>query len=194
MSRRSQDELLMRYYDGELSEQEAAELERTLDATGARVVAGLDQLGAILRSAGEQRGEAAGDIAGAVLERIEREEAPAPAPTPLAKPAPRWVAPAAVAVLAAAASLALFAGSGLESPAPVASRAPLPAEPSHPVAVPAPPVPEPALEEEEDVAPAVAIEAVDFGSYNGAIFMVSAGAEATPVVWLTDDTPRTEPL
>lgn len=191
---RPDDELLMRYYDGELSEQEAAELERSLDGRSARVVDGLDQLGAVLRAVAERQGEAAGDVAGAVLDRIDRDEKkPLPAPTPLPKPAPRWVAPAAVAVLAAAASLALFAGSDLESPAPVASRAPLPAEPAHPVAVPAPPEEAPVIEE-EDVAPAVAIEAVDFGSHNGAIFMVSAGAEATPVVWLTDDAPRTEPL
>jgi hypothetical protein len=188
----------MRYYDGELSEEEAAELERTLDGQSARVVAGLDQLGSVLRAVSERRSEAAGDIAGSVLERIAADEAqPAPAAVAI-RPAARWVAPAAVAALALAASVALYLGSGQEPPSPVArtaSRATLPAEPVAPVV--APPQPEAPTAEEEDVPPAVAIEAVDFGSHNGAIFMVSAGAEAeaTPVVWLTDDAaPRTEPL
>jgi hypothetical protein len=191
----------MRYYDGELSEEEAAELERTLDGQSARVVAGLDQLGSVLRAVSERDSEAAGDIAGSVLERIAADEAqPAPAAVAI-RPAARWVAPAAVAALALAASVALYLGSGQEPPSPVArtaSRATLPAEPVQTVApVVAPPQPEAPAVEEEDVPPAVAIEAVDFGSHNGAIFMVSAGAEAeaTPVVWLTDDAaPRTEPL
>jgi hypothetical protein len=45
---------------------------------------------------------------------------------------------------------------------------------------------------------AAAIESIDFGSQNGAIFMVPAGTETTPVVWLTDDAAedgdRMEPL
>jgi hypothetical protein len=112
----------MRYYDGELSEEEAAELERTLDGQSARVVAGLDQLGSVLRAVSERRSEAAGDIAGSVLERIAADEAqPAPAAVAI-RPAARWVAPAAVAALALAASVALYLGSGQEPPSPVARR------------------------------------------------------------------------
>ena len=63
-------------------------------------------------------------------------------------------------------------------------------------------VPTPATSEAEIAEPetdlsAAAIESIDFGSQNGAIFMVSAGAETTPVVWLTDDPQsgdRMEPL
>jgi hypothetical protein len=35
-------------------------------------------------------------------------------------------------------------------------------------------------------APGVSIENVDFGPHNGAIFVVSSGTRATPVVWLSD--------
>ena len=35
--------------------------------------------------------------------------------------------------------------------------------------------------------PAVAIEAVDFGTHTGAVFVVEAGDAETPVIWLDDD-------
>ena len=43
---------------------------------------------------------------------------------------------------------------------------------------------------------AATIEAVDFGNRAGTIFMVPAGDQSTPVVWLVDEAPsgRMEPL
>jgi len=38
-----------------------------------------------------------------------------------------------------------------------------------------------------EAAPAVAIEAVDFGSRTGTVFLVEAGETQTAVVWLSDD-------
>ncbi len=63
--------------------------------------------------------------------------------------------------------------------------------------VPAPAAVEAEVAEPETDLSAAAIESIDFGSQMGAIFMVSAGAETTPVVWLTDDPQsgdRMEPL
>jgi anti-sigma factor RsiW len=196
---RPSDELLMRYADGELSPAELDELERLLEADGqaTAIVAGIDQLGDVLRALGERRADAAGDIAGAVLARIDAEqslgseEAP---PESGARPHSGWTVPILAAGLAAAAAAAIWLATPSDSPAPVARSLPA-VQPSEP----APAPPQPASMPEDDVAPAVAIEAVDFGSHNGAIFMVSAGNQATPVVWLTDDVAetggsRTEPL
>ena len=39
----------------------------------------------------------------------------------------------------------------------------------------------------DDGPPAASIEAVDFGNHPGTIFMVPAGDESTPVIWLEDE-------
>jgi anti-sigma factor RsiW len=192
---RPSDELLMRYADGELSPAEIEELERRLegDPEASAIIDGLDQLGDVVRALGERQGQGAGDIAGAVLAQIESDERHRPDAPPEsgARPVPGWTFPVAAAGLAAAAAVAIWLATPGETPAPVAR--------SLPTAQPAAPSPTPAPQPEDDVAPSVAIEAVDFGSHNGAIFMVSAGNTATPVVWLTDDVAesggsRTEPL
>jgi anti-sigma factor RsiW len=194
---RPSDELLMRYVDGDLSPAEVEEVERRLesDPEAFAIVEGLDQLGDVVRALGEQRAEGAGDIAGAVLGRIEAAERSVTEPSPASgtRPLPGWALPAVAAGLAAAAATAIWLATPTEAPLPVAR--------SMPTVQPAGPAesrPGPTAAPEDDVAPAAAIEAVDFGSHNGAIFVVSAGNEATPVVWLTDDVAegggRTEPL
>ncbi|MCE7888933.1 MAG: hypothetical protein DYH12_04375, partial [Sorangiineae bacterium PRO1] len=78
------------------------------------------------------------------------------------------------------------------APLPVAA----PVKPSLPAeATSATPAPVAELTD-EDVDPAATIEAVDFGNRGGSIFMVPAGAESTPVVWLVDEPAgaRVEPL
>jgi anti-sigma factor RsiW len=188
---RLNDELLMRLHDGELSDPEVRELERRLasDPQASSVLEGLHQIGDVVRALASERSAAADGIADSVLARIEAEPCGSP---PMSRPIPirsRWTLPAVAATLAAAAALFVWLGRApdpVES-APVATLQPRPAlEPSAAAPV-----------SDEDIAPAVEIETVDFGSHNGAIFMVSAGSESTPVVWLNDDAPpgdRTEPL
>lgn len=107
---------------------------------------------------------------------------PAPAP---AKPAP--ASPPIAAPIAAVPTSAV---------APPAAAAGVPASPATAVrqaAAPAPPEAEaPALASNESgTAPGVSIENVDFGAHDGAIFVVSTGAQATPVVWLSDQPDET---
>jgi anti-sigma factor RsiW len=189
----------MRYADGELDPEQEDEIERTLaeDPEALAVVEGVDQLGDWVRALAEQSSSQAGDIAGEVMARIESaEQASDSPPESGGRVIPGWFFPGVAAGLAAAAAVAIWLASPSDPVAPLARPAPT-TEPVAPVA-PAPPAPEQEPAEEEDTGPAVAIESVDFGSHNGAIFMVSAGNEATPVVWLTDDAAeggdRTEPL
>jgi hypothetical protein len=99
--------------------------------------------------------------------------------------------------LAAAAAVLLWVSfqGERQTPAPVA-KAPttsVPTETPSPVAEGAPAV---QLAQEDEAAPAASIEAVDFGNHGGSIFLVPAGEETTPVVWLVDDAQggRMEPL
>lgn len=180
---RPSDELLMRYYDGELPPGEAAEVERALaeHPEALAIVDGLAQLGDVVRALGDGRAGSADAIADDVMARLDA--TPPLAAVPRAATASRWTLPAVGVTLAAAAAAALWL-SREPLPEPLVAQAPT-AQPA-PLAPPAPP-PEPVFAPEEDTLPAVAIEAVDFGTHNGAIFMVSAGQDATPVVWLTDD-------
>jgi anti-sigma factor RsiW len=183
-------ELLMRYYDGELDAAAARELERKLDADAeaAAVVAGLDQLGDVLRTLSDRRAANADDIADSVLAKIAAEESGGDAP-PASGPRPtgRWSFPAVSAVLAVAAVAVLWVAQqrAPQPTAPVAVTPPTVAPRAEPTVSVMPPIEQVLPVEEEPVA--AAIESVDFGTHNGAIFLVSAGAEATPVVWLTDD-------
>jgi negative regulator of sigma E activity len=202
-------ETLMRYFDGELPEAEARDVEATLasDAEACRVLEGLEQIGAVVRGVALDRAEAPGDLADRILERIEVEQAePAPAPggspAVVVRPA-RWqrVVPAIAGALAVAASIALVVELTREqtpsAPSGQAVRAPAsglgtPAAPANPTLEPETPV------AEADVTPAVSIETVDFGGHQGTIFMLQEGAASTPVVWLVDEPSprgtRMEPL
>jgi negative regulator of sigma E activity len=202
-------ETLMRYYDGELPEAEARDVETTLasDTEARRVLEGLEQIGAVVRGLALDRAEPHGDLADRILERIEAEKVePAPAPggpsAEVVRPA-RWqrVVPAIAGALAVAASIALVveltreeapsapSGQAVRAPAPVLGT---PASPASPALEPETPV------AEADVTPAVSIETVDFGGHQGTIFMLQEGAASTPVVWLVDEPSprgtRMEPL
>ena len=48
-------------------------------------------------------------------------------------------------------------------------------------------LPEAWLQGAEEFVPGASIESVDFGTRNGTVFMVSAGENAIPVVWLVDE-------
>jgi hypothetical protein len=184
---------LMQLHDHELGEREAVELERSLTDEELAMLDGLEQVGDVVRALGEQTGAHAGDIAAAVMARID--EAPAAANAVRRLEAPlaserrgRGKVLAFGLALAAAAAAVLWLETSRHpvAPAPVAQttlRAPVP-EPPPPNVVAPPQAPE---STEDEPAPAASIEAVDFGNNAGTIFMVPSGDESTPVVWLVDE-------
>lgn len=213
MSQATEDRL-MRYLDGESDAAEAAEVERWLgSSTEARALAAeLQQVGDVVRTIAEQRGAPGDGIADLVMARIEGEtrgaqlrvvSAPVPGVTGRAHGRARTLVglvPAFGLAVAAAAAAVLFLRPAAR-PTPVVVQEPAgsvapalvaaPAEPSAPVAAEPPVANEPGDE-------GASIEEVDFGASNGTIFMVPAGPEVTPVVWLMDDVPpsghRMKPL
>jgi len=210
------DDRLMLLYDDELGADEAALLEQRLadDPDSAAVLRGLEQVGSLLREAAEDQGAAADDIVIGVLACIDAEEsaeATGSLETPddsgsrgesNVTPLPRrWrhAVPAFAGVLALAAAAVLVFQSGVLSHHPAgpdrASTQAMQPQQAAKRESPALPVAQPAV---ADSPPPVAIETVDFGSHDGAIFMVSAGQDSTPVVWLTDEPAdqggRTKPL
>ena len=182
---------LMRYYDGELDAEEAAELEAELaSAPEAReVLAGLEQLSEFVRK--DAAAASAPDLSAAIMEQVARE----PRRERRAEPVPagwRVIVPAAAAVLALAASVALVneISRTPAAPAPVVQHSPPPV-----ASLPLEAVAASSVVIERD---AVAIETVDFGARRGTIFVMQEGEGSTPVVWLMDEpTPpgaRMEPL
>ncbi len=181
---------LMQLYDEELPPERIAELEAELSEQDQAVIDGLDQLSEVVRMWGSERGAEGASIADDVMARLD-EERLASEPTPPPAATHRWGVVAAALAMAAAAALALNLA---RAPKPEAARAPVVAPSPAPVEAASAPS---AVAESEGSTPA-AIESIDFGSQNGAIFMVPAGTETTPVVWLTDDAAeggdRMEPL
>jgi len=201
------DVLLMRFMDGELEPQEAAAVRLRLEASplAQQKLASLVAVGDVLRADAERAEAGLTDarvdgIADAVMASLEENvrEASEPAPQPTWRHrAPLESAPAndnarsifAVAGLAAAAAAALFVwGRGetadldlVKAPAP---EAPLVAEMSAGLAVPAP-----ATSEPSGVAPGetgVEVASVEFGSEEGSVFYVPGDGAATAVVWIND--------
>ena len=196
---------LMRYYDGELDADEAAEFEAALEhhPEAQRVLEGLEQLSAFVRLHGQEQAAPDPLLTDDIMARIAREEAPEPqrvssAPPEVGRGPWRTIVPAAAAVLALAASVALVNEISKNSGTP----APVVEQPSTTVERPLAPVPsgeEPAEEQVlADSHPAVAIETVDFGAREGTIFLMQEGEGSTPVVWLMDEPApakgRMEPL
>jgi negative regulator of sigma E activity len=201
---------LMQYFDGELADEQAAEIEALLetDAEARRVLEGIEQVGAVVRGVMLDRAGAADDLTDAVMARISASPAEGRRPhtgqsaRPAARrlergrlralaerPQVRRAVPVALVTLAAAAAVALL----FERANPRPPRVTQPSQPVTAVATHRPPaVPLPSQEPELELAsadsvPAIAIETVDFGSREGTIFMLAEGEMATPVVWLMDE-------
>ena len=205
---------LMQLHDEELSAEEAARLEAELGQAGLRESArgigdGLAQIGDVVRALADldvQRYRAAADdIAAQVMHCLDDTGAEAfrlAEPTPGGGPnggsgrsANRWGWIAGVGgALAMAATALIFAWSvGSFPPAPAETQTQITAAGSSLDSGPrmiasVEPMRTPTI----DGDPGVAIEMVDFGAQSGTIFMVSAGQEATPVVWLVDEGPASE--
>jgi anti-sigma factor RsiW len=182
------EDRLMRYFDGELEAEEAAEVERLIaeSADARALLADFERVGSVVRAIADQHGARGDGIADRVMAELNR-----PPPGVRSVPAgngqgPRGrlipFAPAIGLGLAAAAAVALLVrphpphGNARGSVSAVVS-----------VLVPSPSVVP--SEEAEVVEPdtGASIETVDFGAQNGSIFMVASGPQVTPVVWLVDE-------
>ncbi|HTA91993.1 MAG TPA: hypothetical protein VK745_20580 [Polyangiaceae bacterium] len=187
-------ELLMRYHDGAVSEEEALTVEEALEHEPALLeeLEAYSELGSFVRAWGEARSEHEIDIADSVMACIDASEAseasvPAPRVASVHSLWPRvatWVSLGA----AIAAGSVLVARSWSAPPVPHGPHAAAAGEQATlaaPSAV-APPDVSAALEEEPKEPPAT-IESVDFGKNNGTVFVVSTDSADTPVVWTPDD-------
>jgi anti-sigma factor RsiW len=192
---------LMAFHDGELDVAQAAEVASWVrHSSSARAsLAGLAQLGELVRSAADARaGQAADCLADAVMAEIEQSEQPrasvhrlpsAGRARKILRLAP-WLG--ALSAAAAGVLLVLSARPPALEPSVIRDVAP-PREASYTAAS----GPRTAAIAEPEVAAGAAIEAIDLGAHVGSIFMVSEGADVTPVVWLFDDDGaqgRMEPL
>lgn len=178
---------LMQLHDGELSDEEARELDQLLelDEQARETLQGLEQIGEFVRAAELPRLTVADSIAADVFSRIEAERRVV---VPLAerRNKARWWW-SAVPAAAAAAALLFVAQRNVEPPSRVAepsaraSAGPIDAPTLAPTA--------PPLEDTGavELSSAASIESVDFGPHTGTIFMVPAGQAETPVVWLVDE-------
>ena len=195
------DERLMRYFDRELDDAEAGEVEEWLagSAEARALLARLERVGETVRSIGDDLGAGADGIADAVMGQLDAQgEPPAIARSPAAgaraasaqsRAARRWLAriPALGLGLAAAAALAIYFRP--HPPPPIGHVGPAVAG-----SLPEPFAPDPVASEVEpssDPGAGASIESVDFGAVAGTIFMVPGGPSAdetqTPVVWLMDE-------
>ena len=206
---RLEHQAVMQYHDGELSPAEAHALEWRLaaDPELRGVLAGLEQIGAVLVAVADARATPADDIADSVMRRVGAEASgvrprvtvlaggagaiPAAEPASLELRVRRrpWAAAAGLAatsLVAAAACVAFFGLTEREAERPVLA---LSARPSDwtPQRRAGPVTSVFTAPTRVDMVPAIAIESVDFGARNGAIFMVRGETVDTPVVWLVDD-------
>jgi hypothetical protein len=216
---------LMQHHDAEIDAGAAAELDASLSPEDAAILEGLEQLGDVVRVHADHRAQGADDIADDLFAQIDAEDRKHARVAELrvieggAGQAEPLVSEPAQSASRVSSQIAakdtpkpgdgragrIFLALSLAAAAALGARAVLTADytaPAQTVAAlvesavaPAVDLPEPLTADAE--LSAAAIESVDFGSQNGAIFMVSAGAETTPVVWLSDDPQsgdRMEPL
>lgn len=190
-------ELLMRYHDAEVSEDEARAVEAALEQEPALVEAleAYAELGNFVRASSDSRAVQSFDISDRVMSAI------AAVPQRTARPPARvhsllpriatWVslgaAIAAGSVLVArswSAPQSAVGGRG----AHVAAGEHSPLAPSAAPDLSAAPELAAALQaEDEPKLPPATIESVNFGENAGSVFVVSTGSSETPVVWMPDD-------
>jgi negative regulator of sigma E activity len=203
---------LMRYFDGELTPEEAAEVERQLqrDPAARRVADDLDLLGDVVRNAALERAAAHDDLIDSVMARLDAETPEARAevrqlPTsldaartrrgPVTGRSPVKVAALVGVSLALAAGAALVLRTSRPETTELVSQRPgasvlvpdeLAARGPHELAAGAADAAELAISESSASA---SIETVDFGSSAGTIFLAGEedGQETTPVVWVMDE-------
>ena len=188
-------ELLMRFHDGAVSEQEARLVEEALEQDPALLeeLEAYSELGSFVRVWADASANQEFDIADSVMRALEPTKPLARVrPSAQSEASPSWLprlatwvslgaAIAAGSVLVARSWTAPPAVPGGSHAAGAADQAALPAPASS-----AAPEVSAALEEEPSPPPAT-IESVDFGKNAGSVFVVSTDSSETPVVWMPDD-------
>ncbi len=185
-------ELLMRFHDGEVTEEEARLVEEAIDQDPALLeeLEAYSELGSFLRGANEWReagSEQPWDIADDVMRAIEPPVVSAGARVHSLWPrVATWVSLGA----AIAAGSVLVARSWSAPPVTPnrtgSSAAPTAEQAAQLASSSAAPEVSAALEAEPPPPPAT-IESVDFGKNPGTVFVVSTDSSETPVVWMPDD-------
>ncbi|MGC4092423.1 MAG: hypothetical protein QM756_32010 [Polyangiaceae bacterium] len=176
------DELIMLLHDGELDESEAEEARALLasDASAQALFEQLEWVSSALRESADAAPTPSG-LVDSIMARVDLEPAPIVTPAapvlPLRKRRPLRRAALVSAGLALAAGFALLVARG-PGPQGVAVNAPVAA----PVAAISAP-------EQDPPEQSVAIERVDFGGSQGAVFLVPGPDDRTLVVWTLDDAP-----
>jgi hypothetical protein len=174
----------MLLYDGELAADEVEALRERIgqDAEWREAIAGYGRLGDAVRTAWQSAAGHAPDLTDVVMDRIRRD-----ARTRLRRRGVMLGGGAAGVALGLAAAVAIWLARGpaLPDPQDVLSVSPV-ALLRLPGSAPEAQEPAQVTEGDVDLTPPVAIEAVDFGTRNGSIFMVGSGVGATPVVWVMD--------
>lgn len=174
------EDRLMRYFDGELGADEAAEVERLLaqSADARALMADFERVRNEVRAIAEEHGARGDGIADRVMAELG---------VPLAEErAPRGrlipFVPTIGLALAAAAVVALIV-----RPHPPHEKVRVSDSAVVAVSLPSPSVAPAEEAEAEEPDTGASIESVDFGAQNGTIFMVASGPQVTPVVWLVDE-------
>ena len=175
-------ELLMRYHDGEVSEEEARVVEQALDQEPALAdeLEAYSELGSFVRAWGEANTGKQFDISESVMAAIE------PPPARVHSLLPRIATWVSLGVAIAAGSVLVVRSWSAPAAPPSRAHAPDAAAFSS-AAVPEPEVSAALQGEEEQRLPPATIESVDFGSNTGTVFVVSTDSSETPVVWMPDD-------
>lgn len=173
------DELIMLLHDGEL-DAEQAEAVRALiedDASAAALFEQLDLVGSTLRESALAAPSSV-DLTDAIMARIEREPVVLDIKLPAAgRRGPGRALGIVSGALALAAGLSLLVTRAMHSDSVARS-----ADVAAPVAAMSAPEAEPPEQ-------SVAIERVDFGGSQGAVFMVPGSDDRTLVIWTLDDAP-----
>jgi anti-sigma factor RsiW len=188
------DELLMRYFDGELDADEARAVEAWLESSpdGKLMLLGWGRVGDAVRAIGDDVGAAGADIVDSVMAHIDA--APKGASVrALGRRGPRrWMAavPAIGLSVAAAAAVAIYLRPPA-SPSSAAGAASIARVTPEQASSPAVDSASAVAVASADLESGASIESVDFGAIGGSIFMVPNGQSSedseTPVVWLMDD-------
>ena len=178
-------ELLMRYHDGEVSEEEARVVEAELEQEPALAdeLEAYSELGSFVRVWGEASRAKQFDISETVMAAIDPPRARVHSLLPRIA---TWVS---LGVAIAAGSVLVVRSWSAPAPPPSRAHAPGAAAFSSSGALEPEPEISAALQgEDEQKLPPATIESVDFGSNTGTVFVVSTDSSETPVVWMPDDT------
>ncbi|MEO8902428.1 MAG: hypothetical protein ABI488_10610 [Polyangiaceae bacterium] len=180
-------ELLMRFHDGEVTEEEARLVEEGINQEPALLeeLEAYSELGSFVRVWGESRSGQQLDIADHVMRALEPS-----VPAPSARVHSLWPRVATwVSLGAAIAAGSVLVARSWSAPPMKPSSASAGAAAEHAALLASgSAVPElaAALEAEPPPPPAT-IESVDFGKNSGTVFVVSTESSETPVVWMPDD-------